>query len=277
MNKNNTKSIKERLHEIIFEADTFEGKLFDVILLILIVISVVCVMFETVQSIDSKYHHWFVIIEWTLTVIFTIEYFLRIYSVYKPVKYIFSFFGIIDLLAILPTYLSLIFTGTQYLIVIRSLRLLRMFRIFKMGNHVKQGKVIVNSLKASTPKITVFLYFVVLAVIVFGSIMYIVEGEQNENFDNIPRSIYWAIVTLTTVGYGDIAPVTPLGQFLASLVMILGYAVIAVPTGIVSAEMVKYGKNKNVKINTQSCRFCGREGHDPDAEYCKYCGHLLNE
>ena len=277
MKQNNTKSTKERLHEIIFEADTFEGKLFDVVLLILIVISVISVMFETVESIDSKYHHIFVVTEWTLTIIFTVEYFLRIYSVYKPVKYIFSFFGIIDLLAILPTYLSLIFTGTQYLIVIRSLRLLRMFRIFKMGNHVKQGKIITNSLKASIPKITVFLYFVVLAVIVFGSIMYIVEGQYNKNFDNIPRSIYWAIVTLTTVGYGDIAPVTPLGQFLASLVMILGYAVIAVPTGIVSAEIVKYGKNKNNNINTQSCRFCGKEGHDIDAEYCKFCGHLLNE
>ena len=269
--------IRSRLHEIIFEADTFEGKLFDVILLILIAISIFVVMFETVESIDNGYHKWLVLIEWIVTILFTIEYILRILTVFKPVKYIFSFFGIIDFLAILPTYLSIFIIGTQYLMIIRALRLLRMFRILKMGNHVKQGKIITASLKASIPKITVFLYFVVLAVIVFGSIMYIVEGSSNPNFDNIPRSIYWAIVTLTTVGYGDIAPVTPVGQFLASLVMIMGYAVIAVPTGIISAEMVYRGKKTGKEIGTQACRYCGKEGHDFDAEYCKYCGHILNK
>jgi len=277
LNKTKIHKIRSRLHEIIFEADTFEGKLFDVILLILIAISIIVVMFETVHGIDKDYHKWLVLIEWIVTILFTIEYIFRILTVFKPVKYIFSFFGIIDLLAILPTYISLFIVGTQYLMIIRALRLLRMFRVLKMGNYVKQGKIITNSLRASIPKIMVFLYFVILAVIVFGSIMYVVEGTTNPNFDNIPRSVYWAIVTLTTVGYGDIAPVTPMGQFLASLVMIMGYAVIAVPTGIISAEMVYQGKKGKKEIKTQACRYCGQEGHDSDAEYCKYCGHKLNE
>ena len=276
MKKKKEYTTKDKLHEIIFEADTFAGKLFDVILLILIALSIVVVMLESVKSIDINYHKILVLTEWTLTILFTIEYFFRIYSVYRPVKYLTSFFGIVDLLAILPTYLSLIFIGTQYLLVIRALRLLRMFRIFKLGNHVNQGKIITKSIKASIPKITVFLYFVVLVVIIFGSIMYLVEGKTNDNFDNIPRSVYWAIVTLTTVGYGDIAPTTPLGQFLASMIMILGYAVIAVPTGIVSAEIVQSSKHKSTEIETQSCRFCGKEGHDNDAEFCKYCGQKLN-
>lgn len=277
MKKNKEYTTKDKLHEIIFEADTFAGKLFDVILLILIAISIIVVMLESVSSIDLQYHDILVTIEWTLTILFTIEYFFRIYSVYKPIKYITSFFGIVDLLAILPSYLSLIFIGTQYLLVIRALRLLRMFRIFKLGNHVNQGKIITKSLKASLPKITVFLYFVILVVIIFGSIIYLIEGKTNENFDNIPRSVYWAIVTLTTVGYGDIAPITPLGQFLASIVMILGYAVIAVPTGIVSAEIVQNSTKKNTVLKTQSCRYCGKEGHDSDADYCKYCGEKINE
>ena len=267
---------KDKLHEIIFEADTSAGKLFDVILLILIAMSIIAVMLESVKSIDADYHHLLVTIEWTLTIIFTIEYFFRIYSVFHPFKYLTSFFGIVDLMAILPTYLSLLFVGSQYLLVIRALRLLRMFRIFKLGNHINQGEIITKSLKASIPKITVFLYFVILVVIIFGSIMYLIEGRTNENFDNIPRSIYWAIVTLTTVGYGDIAPITPLGQLLASMIMILGYAVIAVPTGIVSAEIVQSSKRQKQLIETQSCRYCGKEGHDYDAEFCKYCGEKLN-
>lgn len=267
---------KERLHEIIFEADTSAGKLFDVILLVLIAFSIIIVMLESVHDFNAKYHNILYYLEWTLTIIFTIEYFLRIYSVYKPFEYITSFFGVVDLMAILPTFLSLIFIGTHYLLVIRGLRLIRMFRIFKLGHHVNQGRIILKSVKASIPKITVFLYFVILMVIIFGSIMYLIEGNTNENFDNIPRSVYWAIVTLTTVGYGDIAPITPLGQLLASMVMILGYAVIAVPTGIVSAEMILNSTNKN-KVVTQSCRYCSKDGHDADAKYCKYCGEILNE
>ena len=267
---------KEQLHEIIFEADTSIGKLFDIIILALILLSIIVVMLESVHDFNANYHQILYYLEWILTIIFTIEYFLRIYSVYKPLKYITSFFGIVDLLAILPTYLSIIFVGTQYLLVIRALRLLRMFRIFKLGHYVNQGKIILKSLKASIPKITVFLYFVILMVIIFGSIMYLIEGSTNKNFDNIPRSVYWAIVTLTTVGYGDIAPITPLGQFLASMVMIMGYAVIAVPTGIISAEIIQNATNSN-KVMTQSCRYCSKDGHEADAKYCKYCGEILNE
>ncbi len=267
--------LKERIHEIIFEADTYEGKLFDVVLLIVIILSILVVMLETVSSFSVHYADFLFYAEWVLTIFFTMEYILRLYSVYKPMKYATSFFGIVDLLAILPTYLSLIFTGSHYLLVIRALRLLRMFRIFKLGHHISQGEIILKSLKASIPKITVFLYFVVLMTIIFGSVMYLVEGGTNENFDSIPRSIYWSIVTLTTVGYGDISPITPLGQFLASVVMILGYVVIAVPTGIVTAEALK--GTQPVDLNCQACRYCSGEGHDDDAEYCKYCGEKLNE
>lgn len=277
MSKLKKRKFQDKIHEIIFEADTRTGKIFDVLLLILIVLSIIVVMLESINEYNNKYHDLFIYIEWGLTVLFTMEYLLRIYSVYKPGKYITSFFGIVDLLAILPTYLSLIFVGTHYLLVIRALRLLRMFRIFKLGKHVSQGRILLNSIKKSIPKLTVFLYFVILMVIIFGSIMYLIEGNQpNSTFDNIPRSIYWAIVTLTTVGYGDISPTTPLGQLIASMVMILGYAVIAVPTGIVSAEIIQESGEKN-NFNTQSCRYCSKEGHDSDAEYCKYCGQLLNE
>lgn len=276
MRKRKRNRHKEQLHEIIFEADTRIGKIFDIIILALILLSIIVVMLESVHDFNAKYHNILYYLEWTLTIIFSIEYFLRIYSVYKPIKYITSFFGVVDLLAILPTYLSLIFVGTQYLLVIRALRLLRMFRIFKLGHYVIQGRIILKSVKASIPKITVFLYFVILMVIIFGSIMYLIEGSANKNFDNIPRSVYWAIVTLTTVGYGDIAPITPLGQLLASMVMILGYAVIAVPTGIVSAEIIQNSTNRN-KVMTQSCRYCSKDGHDADAEFCKYCGEILNE
>ena len=277
MSKLKKRKFQDNIHEIIFEADTRMGKIFDVLLLILIVLSIFVVMLESIKEYNDKYHELFIYIEWGLTILFTMEYLLRIYSVYKPVKYITSFFGIVDLLAILPTYLSLIFVGTHYLLVIRALRLLRMFRIFKLGNHVSQGRILLKSMKNSIPKLTVFLYFVILMVIIFGSIMYLIEGSQpNSTFDNIPRSIYWAIVTLTTVGYGDISPATPLGQLIASMVMILGYAVIAVPTGIVSAEIIQ-GSGKKNNFNTQSCRYCSKEGHDSDAEYCKYCGQLLNE
>ncbi len=269
---------KEWLHEIIFEADTPTGKVFDITLLILIVASVLTVMLESIDSLASRYSRWFYIIEWGFTIFFTLEYFLRIYSVYRPRKYITSFFGIIDLLAIIPTYLSLFIAGTQYLLVIRALRLLRIFRIFKLVKFLKESSAIVKALNASRPKITVFMFFILVMVIIFGSIMYLVEGNQNTGFDSIPRSIYWAIVTLTTVGYGDISPVTNLGQFLAAVVMILGYAVIAVPTGIVSAEIIRgEGKEKEPSTNTQACRYCGKEGHDDDAIHCKYCGEILNE
>lgn len=266
---------KERFHEIIFEADTPLGKVFDISLLVIILASILVVMLESVDSFSARFAHIFFVLEWIFTIFFTLEYFLRIYSVYRPWKYITSFFGIIDLLAIIPTYLSLFIVGTHYLLVIRSLRLLRVFRIFKLAKFLREGNTIIRALKASQTKITVFMFFILLMVVIFGSVMYVVEGSQNESFDSIPRSVYWAIVTLTTVGYGDISPSTNLGQFLAAVVMIMGYAVIAVPTGIVSAEIIR-GEEADEQLNTQACRYCGKEGHDDDALFCKYCGEELN-
>lgn len=265
--------MRERLHEIIFEADTPAGKTFDIILLVLIAASVLTVMLESISDYQLRFGRLFMTLEWIFTVLFTIEYLLRLYSVYRPMKYATSFFGIIDLLAVLPSYLSLVVAGTQYFLVIRALRLLRIFRIFKLGHFMKEGFVLVHALKASRTKIFVFLYSVLLIVIIIGAVMYLVEGAVNDSFSSIPRSIYWAIVTLTTVGYGDITPSTSFGQFLSAIVMILGYAIIAVPTGIVTTEIIA----SNKKTNTQACRFCGREGHDNDAVYCKYCGSRLNE
>ncbi len=267
--------LKERIHEIIFEADTPEGKAFDVALLIFILASVIVVMLESVGPLEERYNEIFYFLEWGFTIVFTIEYLLRLYVVYRPWKYAISFFGIVDLLAVLPTYLSLFVYGTQYLLVIRALRLLRVFRIFKLGHFLEEGEVIMKALRASRAKITVFLTFVFLLVIIIGSVMYLVEGGQNDGFSSIPRSVYWTIVTLTTVGYGDITPITELGQFLSAFIMILGYSIIAVPTGIVSAEMVN--RKKEVPVSSQACRFCGKEGHDPDAVFCKYCGERLNE
>jgi len=267
--------VKERIHEIIFEADTFEGKAFDVILLISILTSVIIVMLESIPEYGALYGEFFLISEWTFTILFTIEYILRLYSVYRPRKYALSFYGIIDLLAILPTYLSLVLIGSHYLLVIRGLRLLRVFRIFKLGHFLQEGDIIRRAMLASRAKITVFLTFVILMVTIVGSVMYLIEGAQNSSFSSIPRAMYWAVVTLTTVGYGDITPVTNLGQFLSAVVMVLGYAVIAVPTGIVSAEMIS--EVRRTQVSNQACRYCGREGHATDAVHCKYCGELLNE
>ncbi len=267
---------KEILHEIIFEADTKAGKIFDIILLIVIAASVIVVALESVDYLHDEYLELFFYLEWGFTIIFTVEYILRLYSVYNPMKYARSFFGIIDLLAILPSYLSLVIPGSQYFLVIRVLRLMRVFRIFKLGHFMKEGAIIVEALKASRAKITVFLIFVMLMTILIGSLMYLLEGGQNPGFSSIPRSIYWAIVTLTTVGYGDITPITELGQLLSAIVMIMGYAILAVPTGIVSAEFIQTHRDI-FPSNTQACRFCGLEGHDDDAVYCKYCGNQLNE
>ncbi len=266
---------RERLHEIIFEADTPMGRIVDITLLILIILSVIVVMLESVDKIGIPYHNFFYGLEWFFTIIFTIEYVLRIISVHIKRKYMFSFFGIVDLLAILPTYLSLFVPGSQYLTVVRALRILRIFRILKLAQYLNESRIIVTALRNSLPKITVFLLFVILLVTIFGSIMYLVEGGEGSKFTSIPESIYWAIVTLTTVGYGDISPVTAIGQFLAAVVMILGYAVIAVPTGIVTGELLNPTKEEE-EITTQVCRYCSREGHDSDAEYCKYCGEILN-
>lgn len=264
---------REKLHEIIFEADTPSGRAFDIVLLVLIVFSILLVMLESIESFTAKYGDWLVLLEWILTVVFTAEYVLRLYSVYHPWKYARSFFGVIDLLAILPTYIAFFFGGAQAFLVIRALRLMRIFRVLKLGHFLSEGQYIAAALRASLTKITVFLFFISILVTILGAIMYLIEGGTNSGFSNIPKSIYWAIVTLTTVGYGDITPVTAVGQFLSGIVMILGYAIIAVPTGIVTGELIRKARENN---NSQACRYCGHEGHDNDAVYCKYCGNVLN-
>lgn len=274
--------LREKIFEIIFEADTAKGKLFDVILMVLIIASVLVVIIETVEGWSPQMIQLFHVLEWIFTIAFTIEYVLRLYVVLKPIKYATSFFGIIDLASIIPTYLTLFGFGAGSLMVIRILRLLRVFRIFKLAAFLRESRFIVDSLKASRQKIAVFLTFVLLMVITVGSIMYVVEGSyEDTKFTSIPTSVYWAIVTLTTVGYGDIAPLTPLGQFLSSILMIMGYAVIAVPTGIVSAEMAGNGKKKKkkkeiVKLNTQVCQSCGEEEHADDSFFCRVCGQSLH-
>ncbi len=265
---------RNRLHEVIFEADTMAGKLFDIALIWSIICSVTVVLLDSVTVIHANYGEWLYAAEWFFTILFTIEYIVRLIGVHRPLKYATSFFGLVDLLAILPTYLSLFFPGGQYLLTIRVLRLLRVFRIFKLATYIKEAQIIVTALQASSRKISVFLFAVITIVIIIGSLMYVVEGEEN-GFNNIPISIYWAIVTLTTVGYGDISPQTPLGKFLASIVMIVGFAIIAVPTGIVSAEIAQ-SANKS-RVSTRACPACGLDGHDHDAIYCKYCGAQLDE
>jgi voltage-gated potassium channel len=273
IDKQSKDSWRDLTHEIIFEADTFWGKIFDVSLLIFIVGSVLAVMLETVGWIEKDYGEYLKVLEWVFTIFFSIEYGLRLWCVNKPWKYATSFFGIIDLLAILPAYLSLVFVGTHYFIVIRAMRLLRVFRIFKLAHFLNESTVIMKAMRASQAKITVFLTFVVLAVIVLGSLMYLIEGGENSGFTSMPRSIYWAIVTLTTVGYGDIAPASPLGQLVAACIMVLGYAVLAVPTGIVSAEFTAVKNDED--YSTKSCSSCSQEGHDTDAVHCKFCGEEL--
>ncbi|HSK74503.1 MAG TPA: ion transporter [Pyrinomonadaceae bacterium] len=262
--------LRKRLHEIIFEADTRAGRLFDFILLWLIFASVTVVMLESVRSYREDYGEAFYYLEWIFTILFTIEYILRLISVRQPLRYAFSFFGMIDLMAIVPGYLSLFVPGTHYLLTVRILRLLRIFRILKLSQYTSEAQVITTALRASRRKISVFLLAVVSIVTVVGSLIYVVEGEEN-GFTDIPTSIYWAIVTLTTVGYGDLSPQTPLGKFLASIVMIMGYAIIAVPTGIVTAELTRTNK----PLSTQVCHECHSQDHDADAVFCKHCGTRL--
>lgn len=267
--------LRRTLYTIIFEAETPKGKAFDIALLIFIVLSVLAVMLETVYEIDQSFHKWFIYSEWVLTILFTLEYFTRIYCVERPLKYIFSFYGVIDLLAILPTYLSIIFVGSQYLLTIRAIRLLRVFRIFKLARYLSESKLLLAAIKASRHKIIVFLIAVFAIVIFVGSLMYLVEGEAGSGFTSIPRSIYWAVVTVTTVGYGDITPVTAIGQMLSAGLMVLGYAMIAVPTGIVSVEIAEAVKQQEADKLKAPCNNCKREGHDLDAGFCKYCGTKL--
>ncbi|MBD3267788.1 ion transporter [bacterium] len=263
--------IQQRLHEIIFEADTRAGKWFDVLLIVSILLSVLAVLLDSVQSINAVYGDYLYGIEWFFTILFTVEYLLRLYCTGLPWKYAVSFFGIIDLLSIIPTYISVLIPGSRYLLVIRILRVLRVFRVLKLAKYLGEADMLRQALYASRRKITVFVFAVCTAVVILGALMYLIEGDAS-GFSSIPHSIYWAIVTLTTVGYGDISPQTVPGRFLASFIMILGYGIIAVPTGIVTAELTQASTKK---VSTQSCPQCSREGHDPDATYCKSCGAKL--
>lgn len=260
------------MHEVIFEADTAAGKAFDIVLLLMIVVSIVVVMLESIPAINKEYGPELFVLEWIITISFSVEYIARILCVGTPAKYIFSFYGIVDFLSIIPTYIGVFVTGTHSLSVIRSLRLLRIFRILKLSQFIGEANLLIKSLKASKAKIIVFLVFVLSLTFILGSLMYIVESPES-GFTSIPRSIYWSIVTLTTVGYGDIAPATDLGQFIASVIMLIGYAIIAVPTGIISAEIARQDKNNDP--TTQVCPNCSREGHEDDATFCKYCGSKL--
>ena len=258
---------KNKLYKIIFESDTPAGKGFDLLLIVSIILSVIVVLLDSVQYYNNLYSETLYIIEWFFTILFTIEYFCRIYCIRKPILYIKSFFGIIDLLSIIPTYISIFLPASRYLSIIRILRVLRIFRILKLILYIGEANHLIKALYASRRKITVFLLLMLTLVTIFGSIMYLIEGEKN-GFTSIPRSIYWAIVTITTVGYGDISPRTELGQALASLVMIVGYATIAIATGFISAE---YTSMKQ-QINNMVCQKCGDENHENDAKFCKVCG-----
>ncbi|MCP4204508.1 MAG: ion transporter [bacterium] len=260
------------MHEVIFEADTPAGKTFDVALLLAIVLSVAAVLLESVGEIRAQYGTELRAIEWFFTILFTIEYVLRLVSVGRPMRYAVSFFGIVDLLAILPTYLSFVIAGSQSLLVIRALRLLRVFRVLKLAHFLGEAHLLYAALRASSRKIVVFLGAVLTVVLIVGAAMYLIEGPEN-GFTSIPQAVYWAIVTMTTVGYGDLSPQTATGKLLASVVMILGYGIIAVPTGIVSVEIASSLRSAT---HTQSCTECGGEGHAVDARYCKYCGAELS-
>lgn len=262
---------REKLHEVIFEADTPAGKAFDATLIAAITLSVIAVMLDSVASIKAEYGSFLDIIEWGFTFLFLFEYILRLICVRRPLLYATSFLGVIDLISILPSFIGLVYVGAETLLVVRVLRVLRVFRVFKLAEYLGEADYLIRALKSSRRKIAVFLYTVFIFVVVFGSIMYLVEGEKN-GFTSIPKAVYWAIITLTTVGYGDIVPQTHIGQMIASTVMIMGYAIIAVPTGIYSSELMKAYKDE---VTNNACINCGEEGHDTDAIFCKYCGEKL--
>lgn len=260
-----------KLYKIIFEHDTPAGKSFDVLLILSIIASVIAVMLDSVRSIRTEHGDILYAVEWVFTVLFTIEYVLRLVCTRHPAKYAKSMFGIVDFLSIIPTYLNMLLPGSRYLLVIRVIRILRVFRVLKLVRYLSEADLLMQALKASRRKITVFLFTVLTLVIVFGSLMYLIEGEEN-GFTSIPRSVYWAVVTLTTVGYGDISPKTGLGQVLASVIMILGYGIIAVPTGIVTVEL---SRARFKEETPRRCNSCGHVGHDREAAYCLSCGARL--
>jgi voltage-gated potassium channel len=258
-------------YEIIFESDTPSGKLFDVLLIGTIVLSILVDMLESVADYRLAWGSWLRSAEWVFTALFTLEYLLRLSSAPRPARYATSFFGIVDLLAIVPTYLSVLLPGAQFLVVIRVFRILRVFRVLKLAHYVAEVEVMMHAMRASARKILVFMYAVVTLVVILGSFMYLIEGPAH-GFTSIPRGVYWAIVTLTTVGYGDISPQTSAGQALAAVIMILGYGIIAVPTGIVTVEMNRAARRG---IPGKACASCQAAGHDADAVHCKFCGTRL--
>ena len=264
-------SWRSKLHEVIFESNTSAGKVFDIFLLISILASIIVVMLDSVASLHSRYGKIFFILEWGFTILFTIEYILRLVSVKRPLLYFISFLGLVDLMAIIPMYLSIFITGAQSLLVLRALRLLRIFRIFKLTHFLSEMSFLGAAIRSSIKKISIFMLVVIAIVVILGSVMYLVEPAEN-GFTNIPESIYWAIVTITTVGYGDIAPVTPTGKFIASVIMLIGYGIIAVPTGILTTEIALMSRTKK---GHETCPGCGKEGHDDNASFCKYCGEKL--
>jgi voltage-gated potassium channel len=264
-------TLKEKLYAIIFGHTTPAGKLFDIVLIYTILISVLVVILDTVENLNQNYGGFFRILEWVLTIFFTIEYFARIYCSPNRIRYIFSFYGIVDLLAILPSYLSLFMSGVSYLLIIRLLRVLRVFRILKLARYLTEANVLARSLAMSRRKILVFFSVVLILATIFGSLMFLVEGPQN-GFTSIPKSIYWTIVTITTVGYGDITPHTVLGQIIAAMVMLTGYSIIAVPTGIFTAEIAYEMQRQR---DTKYCEHCDRSGHESDADFCRHCGAEL--
>ena len=264
---------RHRLHTIIFEADTPAGRTFDIALIVAIVASIVLVVVETVTERHTPLGRAMFVAEWILTILFTIEYVARLVAVRRPAAYAKSFFGIVDLLAILPAYVSIVFAGGQYFLVLRALRLLRVFRIFKLAHFLSGAQVLTIAIRAARYKIAVFLFTVVTLIVIVGALMYVIEGGTN-GFTSIPASMYWAVVTLTTVGYGDVAPVSTLGRFVASLVMILGYGIIAVPTGIVTTELMNAARRPE-DISGQACPSCAAEGHQVGARYCFGCGGAL--
>lgn len=266
---------REKLHNIIFESDTPAGRWFDIILLFMILLSILVLMLETVPSYASQFGNEFRVLEWFLTIFFTIEYLLRIYSVYSPRYYIFSYFGWIDFLSILPSYLTIFYPGLHSLMIIRAMRLMRVFRIFKLDSFLDQGNLIINAILESRKKLIVFATSIIIMACIFGSVIYLVEHSSNEGFDSIPRSIYWVIVTITTVGYGDISPQTTGGQLIATLIMLMGYIIIAVPTGIVTTALFNNNKKTNKNINS-SCPNCTRQDHRSDAKFCDECGWPLS-
>lgn len=262
--------LKDTIYEIIFEADTPAGKWFDVLLILSILASVTVVMADSIDAVRTSYGRFLQAAEWFFTILFSVEYILRLYCVRSRLKYAASFYGVVDFLAIVPTYLSLVFPATKYFAVLRMLRILRVFRVLKLIQYLKEANLLMKALASSRRKITVFFFTVMTLVTIFGSLMYVIEGEAN-GFSSIPKSIYWAIVTMTTVGYGDISPQTVLGQAMASVIMIMGYSIIAVPTGIFTVEF----SQALTRETSSNCPVCGRDGHTRDATFCKFCGEEL--